>query len=158
MEHFFTELITGKFFAILTVVFGTFEIHLIDFLSPRLVLLNLNSDFHHDLFTKRTNAIILIVFAVGLDCSFDSFAVKIQLSEFLIDLGDGHFAQVLVKLYFVLFKYRIRVFLPNLLYQVKGRIHFVVIGLNLFQPFNSLELKPPCPTFHRCSIQIVSKS
>jgi hypothetical protein len=96
-----------------------------------------------------------IISVVGLECFLNGFAVKVELTDLKVDLGDGHFAQILVKLDFLLVENRVWILLPYLLYQIKGCIHLVVIGLDFLEPFNRLELETPCATLQSSSIEIV---
>lgn len=84
--------------------------------------------------------------------------IKIELSKLLINLRDGHFADILVKINFFFLKNRIGVLFPNFLNQVKSSIHLIVIRLDFFESLNCLDLKAPGSSFKRCSIEIVSDS
>lgn len=57
-----------------------------------------------------------IISIVGLECFLNGFAVKVELTDLKVDLGYGHFAQILVKLDFLLVENWVWILLPNLLY------------------------------------------
>lgn len=130
MEHFFTKLITGSFLSILAIVLGTLLIQLYEFLVGFSILLKLDGQVHHNFLTVCSDMIFRIISVVGLKCFFNGFAVKVELTDLKVDLGDRHFTQILVKLDFLLVKDRIGILLPDLFYEIKGRIHFVIIGLD----------------------------